>query len=110
MDQVIFIPVSHGILKFGGFCYITSNNSLNTKKSGKVTEVKLYAETYTIHRRKKFQFREKLDLQKSAKRGQKVTFFKVCLVIYHRKALYAYNWNTKIKIGSESYTKKIYAL
>ena len=59
---------------------------------------------------KKFQFREKLDLQKSAKRGQKVTFFKVCLVIYHRKALYAYNWNTKIKIGSESYTKKIYAL
>ena len=35
IDKVIFIPVSHQILKFGGFCYRTSNYSLNMKNSGK---------------------------------------------------------------------------
>ena len=71
MDQVISIPVSHGILKFGGFCYITSNNSLNTKNSGEVTGVKLYAETYTIHQRKKSNFEENLTCKKVQKEAKK---------------------------------------
>ena len=90
IDKVIFIPVSHGILKFGGFCYKPSNYSLKTKNSGKICLRQIVSRNICYSNAKKyFQFWENFALHKSAKIGQKVKFSKVCLVIYHRKALYA---------------------
>ena len=73
IDKVIFIPVSHRILKFGGFCYKPSNYSLNTKNSGKSCLSQIVGRNiYCSNPKKFFQFWKIFDPHKSAKKGQKI--------------------------------------
>ena len=71
IDKVIVIPVCHRTLKFGGFCYKTSNYSQNTKYSGKSCLSQIVArDIYYSSAKEKFQFWENLDSHKSSKKGQ----------------------------------------